>query len=295
MGNINISQYIAKAQKPFILDGAMGSLLEQRGYHLDEILWTSLINLTDPDTIIKLHKEYIQAGCDIITSNTFRTNPATVKLSNKIIDSDDFVKQSVRLSKSVANKYNVLLAGSNPPSEDCYQKNRTLLKKELELNHQKHIYSLYDSGADFILNETQSHWDEIEIISKYCTKLSIPYAISIFYDSDLNILSGQSLSEVINMIRSYNPILISFNCISQNIFRKSINTIKLDFDWGFYLNCGQINNLTESIKCDLDPQSYIEIIKSSLNLSPKLIGACCGSNPMHIKKINDLIYEKTNS
>jgi len=295
MNNIDILEYFANADKPLILDGAMGSLIEQRGYNLDQFLWASLINLNNPEIIVNLHHEYIKAGCNIITTNTFRTNPISLKYADKFIDYEDFVKKSVKLSKSVAVKYNVLLAGSNPPAEDCYQKNRTLSLKELEQNHHNHISSLFSNGVDFILNETQSHWDEIELISKYCTNQSIPYVISLYFDSELNILSGESLMDVIKMIRSYNPIIICFNCINQNIFAKCLDKLILDFDWGFYLNCGEINNLNRNIKCELEPESYIEIIKSSLNLGPKLIGACCGSNPMHIKRISNLFYGKTNT
>lgn len=295
MNPYDIPDYFDKVEKPLILDGAMGSLIEQRGYHFDNILWTSLLNLNNPELIIDIHNEYVKAGCDIITTNTFRTNPNSIKLSNKIIDFENFVKQAVNLSKSVAIEQNVLLAGANPPAEDCYQKNRTLTLKELKYNHHSHINSLYTNGVDFILNETQSHWDEIEIISKYCSNLSIPYAISLYFDLELNILSGESVIQVIEMIRNYDPFLICFNCIGHNTFIKFLDSIKIDYNWGFYLNCGETNNLNGNIICNITPQKYIEIVKSSLNLGPKLIGACCGSNPMHIKKINNLFYGKTNS
>ena len=295
MNLVEIYEYFSKIDEPLILDGAMGSLIEQRGYKLDNVLWTSLLNTDNPEVIIDLHQEYIKAGCDIITTNTFRTNPHFVNLSNKISDYNDFIKRSVTISKNVAVENNVLLAGSNPPAEDCYQKKRTLTKEELINNHHRHIDMLYNNGVDFILNETQSHLDEIIIISEYCSKNSIPYIISLYFDANLKILSGEHLNEVITLVKSYNPLLISVNCITQNVFAKYLNDFRIDFNWGYYLSCGQMNSLNGKIVCELDPGKYIDIIKSSLNLKPKMIGACCGSNHEFIKNINNLLHGKTNS
>ena len=295
MRSLRIYDSFNNDNKPLILDGAIGSLLQQRGYFIDEYLWTSILNIENPKVIIDVHKEYINAGCDIITTNTFRTNPSAINRSRNKLEVNKFIKQSVELSKSVAKEYNVLLAGSNPPAEDCYISERSLSKNQLEYNHQKHIELLYGNGVDFILNETQAHLDEIEIICKYCSYNEIPFVISLLISDDLTLLSGEHLINVINLIKEYHPLLISVNCISNKVFLKILKEIEIDFNWGFYLNCCKGNYTDERMICDLNEESYADIVKSSLIFNPKLIGACCGSNPMHIRKIKQLIYGKTNS
>jgi len=64
--------------KPLILDGTMGSYLQQKGFATDDNLWTTHINHTNPDIIFQTHLEYIEAGADVITTNTFRTNPTSL-------------------------------------------------------------------------------------------------------------------------------------------------------------------------------------------------------------------------
>lgn len=280
---------------PLILDGAIGSLLQQRGYNIDTDLWTSLININNPNVIIDIHKEYINSGCDIITTNTFRTNPNAINKNNSKIDANNIVKLSVELSKYVAKEYDVLLAGSNAPAEDCYKKERELSKDQLIYNHHKHIELLFSNDVDFILCETQSHLDEIDIICKYCSANSIPFVISLLVTMDLKILSGEYLVDVIKIINEYSPLLISINCINNNVFRNLLKKNELDFNWGFYLNCCKGTYTDHNIICELDENRYAEIVKSSLAFKPKLIGACCGSTPMHIKKIRELIYGTTNS
>jgi homocysteine S-methyltransferase len=68
---VNPFQKVMSGYKPLLLDGAMGSYLQQKGLTTDDLLWTTYINQTNPDLIIQTHMEYIEAGADIITTNTF--------------------------------------------------------------------------------------------------------------------------------------------------------------------------------------------------------------------------------
>ncbi len=292
MDKTKLENLFENLSKPLILDGAMGSLIQQKGYPTDKHLWTSYLNFKYPQVISEIHKDYIKAGCDILTTNTFRTNPLAIKNANFGLDISEAVKLSVELSKKVAENNNVLLAGSNAPVEDCYQVERRVRLSEIKYNHEKHIELLYNNGVDFILNETQSHFDEIEIICRFCSDNNIPYIISLFVTSDLKLLSGENITEAVELIKSYNPLLISFNCFSDSVFLKLIKVINLNFRWGFYLNCGSGEYTDKEISCGLDENRYAEIVKSSLSLKPKLIGACCGSNPNHIKSIKNLLDEE---
>ena len=206
-----------KNLKPLVLDGAMGSYLQQKGYKADDRLWMTKLNILEPDLIINLHKEYITAGAQIITSNTFRTNPAALESLNSSSVADQ-VKQAVHLAKSAVGDSNILIAGSNAQAEDCYQWDRTISHNKLEINHKKHIDLLIDNNVHFILNETQSHLDEIEIICKHCGKETIPFVISLYLEESLNILSGESLDYIISFIFDYAPLAIGINCISPILF-----------------------------------------------------------------------------
>ena len=290
MTKSELKTYIRKLKRPLILDGAVGSLLQQTEKVVDNNLWTSHLNFQNPNAVKKLHEEYIAAGCDIITTNTFRTNPTALKRSGKDLDINKLLKQSVELARNAADKFNRLVAGSNPPAEDCYQTERSLNYYDLVDNHEQHIDLLYYYKVDFILNETQSHFDEIKIICQYCSKKDIPFIISLLVTEDLKILSGEYLTDVIKLVKKYNPLLISFNCIANQVLKNIVNTINLDFNWGFYLNCGNGKYTDENITCGIDEFEYAKIAASYLDYKPKLIGACCGSNTKHINQIKKLLH-----
>ncbi len=289
MTDINPFSFARRINRPLILDGAMGSLLQLSGVPSDKKAWMTFANTEYPENVLKIHKDYISAGADIITTNTFRTNPAALSgYSEK--KQKELLKSAVSLAKEARQDLPVYIAGSNAPAEDCYQRERTLSQKQLKENHFNHIDLLIDNNVNFILNETQSHFDEIRIISEYCFKKSIPYIMSIYLDENLKLLSGESLQQVLPFIREHGPLSIGINCIPPAIYlavEKEFN-----YNWGFYLNCGSGNPEDNIIQCGFSPSDYSDIVRSSLQYFPAYIGACCGSNADHIKKIKEVLDGK---
>ena len=280
--------------KPLLLDGAMGSYLQQKGFETDDILWTTNIIFANPEAVIKIHSEYIESGADIITTNTFRTNPATLETAG-LKDYKNYVRQAVLLAQEASTNHNVQIAGSNAPAEDCYQVERTLNKQKLELNHKKHIDLLIDNQVDFILNETQSHFDEIQIICDHSEKNNIPYAVSLYFNESLSILSGESIEFILSFLKDYNPRAVGFNCIQPMLLTKLIGSIALPVNWGYYLNCGSGNPTDHIIECGISPNDYHTVVKNLMKYNPVFIGSCCGSNPAHTKKIRDYLDGKYSS
>ena len=292
--DVNIFSLSKRIDRPLILDGAMGSLLQQKGVEPDKRLWMSIANITHPELVTRIHKDYINAGADIITTNTFNTNPTDTKGIKKN-GSQQLVKLAVKLAKIAVGDLPVLIAGSNAPAEDCYQAERTISKNELEKNHKRHIDLLIENGVDLILNETHSHYDEIKIIAKYCDKNDIPYVMSLFFTDELRLLSGEKLSGILKFLNDSNALAIGFNCILPSTMERAKREIIFPENWGLYMNCGDGSFTDVDIKCGISPDNYSSIVKEFLDYSPLYIGSCCGSSPEHIKEIKKLIDGKRNS
>ncbi len=278
--------------RPLILDGAIGSQIQNSHNYSESVLWSSMANITHPKLVRKIHEDYIIAGADIITTNTFRTNPAAVEESKLEISLEEFVEKSVKLAKdSIVNKENIIIAGSNAPAEDCYQTERTISRNQLEYNHKKHIELLWKYGSDIIINETQSHIDEIEIICEFCSVNKIDFIISFYFNNDLNLLSGESLISTVNDVIPYSPAAIGFNCISSEILLSAVEKLEFNYKWGYYINCGSGNVEDKKISCSLPPIDYLKTVKQLNLYHPYFVGACCGSSPDHIRKIKEYFDE----
>lgn len=282
----------AQQNKPALLDGAVGSLLQTHGIMMHPVLWSSYANISDPKTVTKVHKDYLLAGADVISTNTFRTNPAAYISARIDNDYDQFVRNSVSIAKVLKKEHSFLLAGANASAEDCYRRERTLNRTELEYNHKKHIELLWDSGCDFILNETQSHMDEIEIICRFSSENKIPFVVSLYFTHDLKLLSGEHVEEAVQFIADFKPEMISFNCIKYSQLAELLKHIQAPSKWGFYLNSGKDNQTDAHIETGVFPDEYCAYVEEFLSMKPAMIGSCCGSTPEHTSKLRKMIDER---
>lgn len=279
-----------KVNRPLIINGAMGSLLEQSGLIYKDEIWSARALITNKKDILKIHKEYLYAGADIITTNTFRTNPNSL-INFPTFNYKSLVKKAVDICKEAANNYDdIIIGGSNPPAEDCYRIERTIDYKRLTDNHQRHIDELFNNGVDIIWNETFSHLDEIIFVCEYCKQNKSPFVMSLYLNADYQILSGEYLDFVLNIISEYQPVAIGLNCISLNIFNSIDKNIFHKYNHGFYLNCGAEYS-TSDIKCDIRLEDYKQLVLNNINKRLVFIGSCCGSNPSFTMKIKETLNE----
>jgi len=277
-------------KRPLILDGATGSLLEQKGFSSNDILWSANALINFPEEVLNIHLEYLKAGADIITTNTFRTNPFAFESVGRN-DFHLYVDKAVTICKNAAKNFNdIIIAGSNPPAEDCYKIERTISKEKLFNNHKRHIDRLIFNNVDLILNETFSHSDEIEFVCEYCSTNDFPFIISLYFDSNLQILSGERIEEVVDSVIKYNPLAVGFNCISENTFDKLNESVFNKYKFGYYLNCGKIN-LSGNFVCDISSDKYYDLIQKKKSTNLVFVGSCCGSNPDYTKVIKKALNE----
>lgn len=284
--------YFSNLKKPLVLDGPMGTLLIERGIDLGSKLWSAMALINNPVEVLKIHKEYILAGADVVTTNTFRTNPYAVELANSNVSSLELVKIAVDLAKNAikeANK-NVLIAGSNAPADDCYLTKRFISKNKLIENHKYHIQYLIECGVDFILNETFGDKEEIEVVCKICCDYKFPFAVSVLINSELKTFFGQDLFKTIEMIFSYNPAFISLNCSRPELILKALDIINQFGPFGVYPNLGSVNTFsTGQLVRDYSLNQLKDFITELIIRDVKVIGVCCGGNPDDIKLIRNTI------
>ena len=286
--NNPIQSIVEKKNRPLILDGAMGTLLIERGIQPYRSLWTTIANVVNWDLVREIHSEYIESGAEIITTNTFNSNPISVKTSNFDTSSQKLVELAFKAAYEAREDKDVLIAGCNAPAEDCYQRERTIKFSELEYNHKKHIEILWEAGVDIIWNETQSHLDEVEIIASFCETNQLPYIVSLYFDTQLKLLSGEDVYETaVYLLSKFKNINLSFNCIPPRDLLKLFQKKDINFKHGFYLNCGKSDVRTETIKDRISPDEYVKYIQELQTPQTTFIGSCCGSTPEHTLKIKE--------
>ncbi|MCX8056802.1 MAG: homocysteine S-methyltransferase family protein [Ignavibacteria bacterium] len=285
---------LLQLKKPLVLDGPMGTLLIDRGVDLGSKLWSALALLNAPDKVLEIHKDYISSGADIITTNTFRTNPYAIKLSGVNVNSKELVKIAVNLAKksiSTTNK-KVLIAGSNAPADDCYLTQRLISESELYNNHSEHIQNLIENKVDFILNETFGDAKEIEIVCRICLEMKFPFAVSVLINSELKTFFNQDLIKTFELIEKHNPLFVSLNCSRPELILKALDVLQDFGPFGVYPNLGSIESFsTGKLVRDFRSDELKIFVEELIKRNVKVIGVCCGGNPKDIKLIRKIVDE----
>jgi len=282
---------------PFLLDGAMGTELNNRGVKTELPLWTADANITHPDLVQSIHSEYIYAGADIITTNTFRSTSWTYKRAG-YTDSKSRMMAKKSLYSGVkcaqnASKGAVKIAGSITTLDDCYTPESFPGGGIAFDVYRQTLDWLIDAGVDIILFETMGNIEEIEIALSLSFQYNKPIWLSVIMEDSKNILDGTYLKNVFSLANEYSVQMFLLNC---NEISKTINTIKnihhfWDGMWGVYPNLG-VTDYSNDYFDIISNNKFMLGIENILKHDPHVIGCCCGSSPMHIKILKKQIIKE---
>jgi S-methylmethionine-dependent homocysteine/selenocysteine methylase len=288
-------------RKLVLLDSAMGTELMRRGVDISGPLWSARANIYKPDVVRHIHMDNIDTGADIVTTNTFRTQRRTFEkavYSHEGRNSKDTAKCitqiAVELAQDavmIAGDDNVLIAGCAAPIEDCYRPDLVPSDMdELCTEHFEHTENLAEYYVDFFLAETMMSVREISAVLNQFHKFEKDYAISLLCRSDSELFSGEPLSEAMMIIEKYSPAAIMLNCIHPAMVEFVLANLKkmTDRPIGVYANIGNPNAREGTFERLVSPDEYYHFAKKWRDMGVRIIGGCCGTTPIYIKKLNSL-------
>lgn len=313
-------------EKILILDGAMGTMIQKhkldesdyrgnrfKDWHISLKGHNDLLTLTQPELIYDIHDQYLEAGADIIETNTFNSNSVALadydmesmsyelnyeaaKLAKKCIENWIINNPLIDTEKYVAgvigptNRTCSISPDVNDPSF------RNIDFDSLVVSYSESIKGLVDGGVDLILIETI--FDTLNAkacafaLKKYFddNNQSLPVMISgTITDASGRTLSGQTTEAFYNSLRHIEPLSFGLNCALgpkelgsylENLSNISENLVSV------HPNAGLPNAFGEYDLTPKDMCKYVEVWcqKGLVNI----IGGCCGTTPMHIKELSEL-------
>jgi len=274
----------------------MGSELIRRGETLPNHIWSADSNFNNPELVYQIHKDYIDAGSDFITTNTFRTTPrAYRKTGLSKIDSTAMAHRSLKIAVRLANKAandKLKILGSIAPLEDCY-KPELFPSEEIAKNEFRQIGGwLVDEGINIFLIETMNSVSETRACLDAVLKFEIPIWVSFVLKNSRQLLSGEKLVDALRMIENYDVACVLLNCNPLHRTIDAMNIVAKNWKgmWGVYPNLGigepSPDGIINQIYSD---EEYISVIDKSITLGANMVGGCCGSSIKHIKLITDYI------
>lgn len=289
------------SKRILILDGAMGTMLQRKGLQGN----SESFNLTNPETIGEIHNEYIEAGADIITANSFSANSISQSEYNLSEKAGQMAEAAARIARKAAGEAprKVWVAGSVGPTSKSLSLAQNIndpifrpysfdgMAEAFEVQ----IRGLVKGGVDMLLFETC--FDALNTKAALYAIRHIPEASDIpimisasMSDRSGRTLTGQTMEAFYRSVQHCNPLSFGLNCslgaeemIPLIAEVASFATCAVSC----YPNAGLPNEMGEY---DETPSQMAESVrKMALAGSVNIVGGCCGTTPEHIKAVAEAV------
>jgi S-methylmethionine-dependent homocysteine/selenocysteine methylase len=287
-----------------ILDGAIGAELEKKGAKMHKDLWCGTCSVESPDLVKKVHEEYILAGADIITTNTYATTPIAMKQYGFDNQVNEFNKKSVQLAKEAIKNSNkdIAVAGSVSTFGSLYKYGLEAMKPGFK----EQLNILSNEGVDLIILEAMSSQaDIVETIIECSSQTKLPVWLSIscvINDNTNKVMLGynDTVDTDTNVYEDFETSMDNFSKIHQGpiliahsdieVTGQAIKIAKKKFNGvlGAYPNRGHYEKPHWKFVDNITPSEYLEKAKSWVGNGTQIIGGCCGVGVEEIKAISVL-------
>jgi len=266
---------------PLLFDGAMGTELYRQGHLVNKSL--DSVNLTDGALVEKIHRRYIQAGADVIQTNTFAANRLKLRQGGLEHQFDEINRRAVQIARQAANDQ-VYVAGSVGPS--------SLWTNEKEHTHDEIVESLVeqallliDEGVDLIIFETFSHYEELRsAVAALRAQSDIPIVATASFVHG-NVTNDRVAADVVARgLNDAGADLIGANCAHGP--RELYDILKTMVQYAPHVigqpNAGYPRRVDDRMIYMATPEYFGVYARRYLQLGVRAVGGCCGTTMEHI-------------
>ena len=289
------------SKRILILDGAMGTMLQRKGLQGN----SESFNLTNPETIGEIHNEYIEAGADIITANSFSANSISQSEYNLSEKAGQMAEAAARIARKAVGEAprKVWVAGSVGPTSKSLSLAQNINDPvfrpysfdEMAEAFERQIRGLINGGVDLLLFETC--FDALNTKAALYALGHIPEAKDIpvmisasMSDKSGRTLTGQTMEAFYRSIQHCNPLSFGLNCSLGAEEMIPLIAEVASFAAcavSCYPNAGLPNEMGEY---DESPSRMaVSVRKMALAGSVNIVGGCCGTTPEHIKAVAEAV------
>lgn len=261
-----------------LLDGPLGTELLARGVDTPVPLWSAAALESHPEAVLDIHRDYVAAGAQVHTANTFRTkrrnHPSWERLA----------RRAVGLARLAGCRR---VAGSIAPLEDCYRPD--LSPPDAYAEHREVAEVLADAGCDLLLCETfPSPREGLQAVSA-AVSTGLPVWASFTAGPSGDLLTPAQVADAARRARDAGASAVMVNCVPARLTLDYVRALaSVGVPFGAYANAGHVDEKMGWAPHPEAPGLYAEHARSWLNEGATLIGACCGCGPAHIAALRDV-------
>ncbi len=302
--------------RPLLLDGATGTELNRRGLNTDLPLWSARALIERPEVVRSIHADYIGAGADIITTNTFRTHRRTLARAGIGQRTRELNQLAVRLAREAVEQSDaprpIFIAGSMSPLEDCYSPALVPPDDQLRAEQAEMARDLVEAGCDLLLIETMNTIREAALATEAAVSTGLPVCVSFVVGpggrppdqiaasihAEVTLLSGESIDAAVKAVRPLGPAVMLINCVPLAVIDRAFDQLRAADAGllGLYANVGHADDqIGWALTADVGPEAYALHAQQWLQHGAAIVGGCCGTTPDHIAALRTLVSTRNQS
>lgn len=275
-----------------IFDGGLGTYLYEKGIYINTCF--DELNLTNPDLVSQVHKDYVHAGADIIETNTYGANH--FKLAPHGLESKTYEinLKGAQLAKHAADD-KALVAGSVGPLGVEIEPFGRIAYDEARDVFREQIRGLLEGGVDLIIFETFHLPAELIQAIRAARELNqdIPIIAQITINEEGKLLRGASLQVFVDAIKEHAVDVIGMNCsVGPKTMLDALEELKTltQLPLSIQPNAGLPQRIGGRNIYMTSPEYMAEYAKRFIQAGAAIVGGCCGTNPEHIKAIRRAVH-----
>jgi methionine synthase I (cobalamin-dependent)/5,10-methylenetetrahydrofolate reductase len=280
------------ASRPVLADGAMGTVLYARGVFINRCY--DELNLSDPNLILSIHEEYLQAGAEIVETNTFGANRFRLARHGLAAKVGDINAAGVRLARQAVEHLREKQAGEawvagsvGPLGVRLEPLGKTGLD-EARVAFSEQIRALADSGVDMLILETMPALDEAReaLFAALETAPHLPVLVMVTVDDESNCLDGSSPAQAAALLTEWGAHAIGINCstgpstvLTALEAMRGATTLPL----AAMPNAGMPRAVEGRNIYLCSPEYMASFARKAIAAGAQFVGGCCGTTPNHIR------------
>jgi methionine synthase I (cobalamin-dependent) len=284
------------AGRPVILDGAIGTEILRR-----DLTWADHQNLARPDVIRALHADYVRAGADVLSTNTFQLSKRAIQ--NHFRDrehmerigvpgleerAEDSLRAAVALCdearRSADDGRPVAIAGAITTLEWCFRPDLAPSPEQAAGEYRELIGVLADAGCDLILVETVNSIAEAVVAVRAAEHVGIPIWVAFVPDEHGRLFTGETMAEASRALAGQRPDAILLNCAPPSDCAAGLRELAphSPSPTGVYPHVGRFNPPEWMFTDEYPPPTYLDEARGWRERGATILGGCCGTTPEHI-------------
>lgn len=287
--------FLTRHQNFVLADGAMGTMLHAAG--LTSGGAPEEWNVTRPDALKGIHQAYVDAGSQIITTNSFGGTRYRLALHNNQDRVRELNLAAARIAREVADAAprEVLVAGDIGPSGEILFPLGTTTPEEVRDAFAEQAAALAEGGVDFFLIETMSALEEVTAAVEGIKSASdLPIAATMTFDTHFRTMMGVKPAQAVAALYDLGIVVLGANCGNgPDEIERIVTDLAAAKPAGVFLmaqsNAGLPKWKDKQVYYDGSPEVMADYALKMRALGVNVVGACCGSTPDHIRAMREAL------